>query len=64
MSTEDRVQQLRCTIALIIVYAICLAAALVSCHHERQSDANLPPAAPSSPPRGEAGRGVFAVADC
>jgi hypothetical protein len=35
MSTEDRVQQLRCTIALLLVYAIALATALVSCHYER-----------------------------
>jgi len=35
MSTEDRVQQLRALIALGLVYAICLAAALVSCNAER-----------------------------
>jgi len=56
MSTEDRVhrthrvRQLRYTIALILVYAICLAAALVSCHQERAADANLPPIPLSSLP--------------
>ena len=35
MPPEDRVQQLRALIGLGLVYAICLAAALVSCHAER-----------------------------
>ena len=38
MSTEDRVQSLRTTIALLLVYLICLVAALVSCHYECAAD--------------------------
>ena len=56
MSTDDRVQQLRCTIALLFVYLICLAAALVSCHYERTADLHLSPPA-LSPRGGELERG-------
>lgn len=33
MNTEDRVAQIRATITFIVIYAICLAAALVYCHY-------------------------------